>query len=205
MTKLPVTPSCLLFDFGGVLVEWDGVQPLVELTQGRLSREDARRFWLNSQWVRRFETGRCDASAFGEGATAELGIDLAPTDFLAAFESWDRGPLPGTFELLDELRPRFTLACLSNNNPIHWRAEKLERLVRSFHRSYASFEIGLMKPDREAYEWVISDLRLDPGSILFFDDNPECITGAEDVGILARLVKSPAMVRKSLVDLGVLK
>jgi HAD superfamily hydrolase (TIGR01509 family) len=203
MAGSPPKPACLLFDLGGVLVQWDGIEPLVALTQGRLTHEDARRFWLNSRWVRRFETGHCNASEFGEGAVRELGIDLSPGDFLEAFESWDRGPLPGAVELLDALRPDFTLACLSNNNPIHWNAERLQRLVRRFERCYASFEIGLMKPDRAAYEWVISDLQLDPGAILFFDDNPECIVGAEAVGMLARLAKGPAMVRTYLAEFGV--
>ena len=47
----------ILFDLGGVLVDWDGTTPLVEFTQGRLSREGARRFWLESPQVRRLETG----------------------------------------------------------------------------------------------------------------------------------------------------
>ncbi len=202
MTGRSARPACLLFDLGGVLVEWDGIEPLVALTGGRLNSEDARRFWLESKWVRRFETGQCDSADFARGAVHELGIDLSPTDFLEGFESWDRGPFPGSFELLEALRPNFTLACLSNNNPLHWHTSKLQELVRCFDRSYASFEIGFMKPDRSAYEWVVSDLHLDPGAILFFDDNPECITGAESVGMLARLAKGPAMVRKSLAELG---
>ncbi len=196
-------PECLLFDLGGVLVHWDGIEPLVQLTHGRLTSEDARRFWLESEWVRRFETGRCDSADFAAGAVRELGVDLAPPAFLEAFRSWDRGPLPGSFELLQSLRPRFTLACLSNNNPLHWNVSRLQDLIACFHRPYASFEIGLIKPDRAAYEWVISDLRLQPGLILFFDDNPECVTAARSLGIRACLAKGPAMVRKALAKLGV--
>lgn len=203
MIQTSVKPQCLLFDLGGVLVEWDGIEPLVQLTHGRLTPERARLFWLESEWVRRFEAGRCDAPEFGAGTVKELGIDLSPDAFLEAFRSWDRGPLPGSFELLHALRPHFTLACLSNNNPIHWSAPGLQELVACFHRAYASFEVGLMKPDRSAYEWVISDLQIDPGSILFFDDNAECVAAARETGIRASLAKGPAMVRATLAEHGI--
>ena len=42
-------PQAILFDFGGVLVEWDGVRPLLELTDSRISEEQARLFWLDSR------------------------------------------------------------------------------------------------------------------------------------------------------------
>ncbi len=203
MIQTRTKPECLLFDLGGVLVEWDGIEPLVRLTRGRLTPEDARRFWLESEWVCRFETGRCDSADFAAGAVRELGVDLPPAAFLEAFRSWDKGPLPGSFELLGALRPHFTLACLSNNNPLHWSVSRLQELVACFHRSYMSFEIGLMKPDHAAYEWVISDLELNPGAILFFDDNPECVTAAQNLGIRACLAQGPAMVRKSLAELGI--
>lgn len=203
MTKPGSVPACLLFDLGGVLVEWDGIEPLVALTRGRLSLEDARRFWLESEWVRRFEMGRCDSADFAAGALKELGVDLSPGDFLESFRSWDRGPFPDSLALIDALRPTFFLACLSNNNPLHWHDSKLQNLLSRFDRSYASFEIGLMKPDPAAYEWVIADLQLDPGAILFFDDNPECVAGAESVGIRARLAKGPAMVQEALEQFGI--
>ncbi|RPJ57001.1 MAG: HAD family phosphatase [Acidobacteria bacterium] len=203
MTKRNPKPECLLFDLGGVLVEWDGIEPLVALTGGRLTPEQARRFWLESDWVRRFEMGRCNSSEFATGAVRELGVDLSPPAFLEAFRSWDKGPLPGSFELLDALRPHFTLACLSNNNPLHWGESRLQELVARFHRSYASFEIGLMKPDPAAYEWVIADLELEPSAVLFFDDNPECVNAAQAAGMRSCLAKGPAMVRQALGELGI--
>jgi len=196
-------PECLLFDLGGVLVHWDGVEPLIALTGGRLDREQARLFWLNSEWIRPLETGQCSPEEFARGAVRELNIELSPGEFLEAFRSWDRGPLPGSADLLQALRPQFTLACLSNNNELHWRQRPLRELVRWFHHCYASFEIGLMKPDPAAYQYVISALSLPPDSILFFDDNPECVTAALAVGMRAIVAKGPAMVREKLDDLGV--
>ncbi len=203
MKPMSLKPQCLLFDFGGVLVQWDGVEPLVSLTAGRLTPEQARRFWLESEWVRRFETGRCNAQEFAIGAVCELQLEMAPEAFLEAFTSWDRGPFPGSLDLLVALKPRFTLACLTNNNPIHWAKPALQELAACFHRRYVSFEMGLMKPDREVYERVIADLALDPGVIVVLDDNPGCVSAAGETGMRGFVAKGPAMVIQILGSLDI--
>jgi len=176
----------ILFDLGGVLVHFEGIAPLVALCDNRLSREEARRFWLTSPSVRRFEVGRCTADEFAAGVVAELRLRIASDSFLKQFASWDRGPMEGALTLLDSLKPHFLLACLSNNNELHWsRLRDQTGLAGKFHRCYLSHEIGLMKPDRAAFDYVVHDLAVSPERILFFDDNPECVEAARAVGINA--------------------
>jgi glucose-1-phosphatase len=189
----------LLFDLGGVLVDFDGITPLVGLAGGRLSREEARRFWLLSPSVRRFETGRCSGEEFARGAIAELGLEIAPAFFLREFLAWDRGPMPGALDLLDELRPRFLMACLSNNNELHWARLCAETgLAGKFHRCYLSQEIGLIKPDHEIFDHVIRDLAVSPARILFLDDNPECVEAARAAGMNARQARGVQEARAAL-------
>lgn len=191
--------SILLFDLGGVLVQWEGSDGLLELTEGRLSREDARKFWLHSPWVRRFEAGRCSGMDFASGAVEELGLAVSAEEFLARFTGWDRGPLPGAHSLLEELRPRFVLACLSNNNEIHWPRIRDEfGFGRLFDKRYLSHEIGLIKPEREIFDYVLRDLSRPAESILFLDDNPECVEAARAVGMRAELARGVEAVRGHL-------
>ncbi len=190
--------KCLLFDFGGVLVDWDGIAPLLELTDKALNPEQARRFWLESAWVREFESGRCTPEEFAQGAMTELHVTLASQDFIARFASWDKGPLPGARALLAALQPHFTLACLSNNNPIHWSKPELQMLLPFFQHRFVSFEIGCMKPDRAAFLHVVDRMPFRPEEILFFDDNPECVQGALAVGLAACQVKGVVGVQKAL-------
>jgi len=194
----------LLFDLGGVLVEFDGITPLVALSGGALTREQARRFWLLSDAVRRFETGQCSGDEFAAAAVAELRLGMAPGAFLRQFVSWDRGPLPGALELLDALRPRLLLACLSNNNELHWRRLREETgLLQKFHRCFASHEIGCMKPDRESFDHVVRHLGVAPGRILFLDDNPECVDGARAAGLAARCARGVEGARAALAASGI--
>ncbi|UCF35969.1 MAG: hypothetical protein JSU96_14235, partial [Acidobacteriota bacterium] len=104
----------LLFDLGGVFVHWDGITPLLKHSRKKLTAEDARRFWLESPWVRKFETGSCSPEAFARGVIEELDFDMAVEEFVPEFISWDRGPLPGAVALLEELSSIEDLGCLSN-------------------------------------------------------------------------------------------
>jgi putative hydrolase of the HAD superfamily len=198
-------PSVVLFDLGGVLVEWDGIDPLVRLCQGRLDREGARRFWLESPSVRRFETGQIGRVAFAAGVVRELGLDLPLEAFLEAFVSWDRGFLPGAIDLLRELSGRCILACLTNNNELHWN--KLHRepaFDRLFSRVYSSHQTGRMKPDVEAFEYAVADLDVRPEDVLFLDDNHECVSAARALRLRARQVRGVGEARRALVEEGVI-
>jgi putative hydrolase of the HAD superfamily len=188
----------LLFDLGGVLVQFDGVRALAELSAGRLHPEAARRFWITSPAVAQLETDAIAPEAFASAVVAELGLDVTPQRFLELFETWDRGPLPGARELLAEFRPGHRLACLTNNNAVHWRQLRDRyRLAGEFERCYVSYEMRLRKPDAAVFAHVIRDLAAPPGDVLFLDDNPECVAAGERAGLDARLVRGVDEARRA--------
>jgi HAD superfamily hydrolase (TIGR01509 family) len=190
-------PEVLLFDLGGVLVFWDGIEPLQRFSRRPLTREDARRFWMFSPWVRRFERGQCTPAEFAAGAVEELSLAIPPDAFIPEFLSWDRGPLPGALELLETLAPRFRLACLSNNNELHWSRLR-GTFARWFERCYLSHELGMMKPDPEIFRHAISDLGCPADRILFLDDNPECVETAVQSGMKAAQARGVEGAREAL-------
>jgi glucose-1-phosphatase len=193
--------DCFLFDLGGVLVNWDGIVPLVDLTNGRLTLERARRFWLESVWVRKFEAGRCNPETFAEGVVAELELGIEPAAFLAAFYSWDKGPLPGALELVLALKERYQVACLSNNNVLHWNNPVLRLLTSHFDPAIASFQVGLMKPDRVIFDVAIRRIGKPAQKIVYFDDNPECVEAAREAGLRAYQAKGVDDIRVLLAQL----
>jgi len=199
MTRRSKPPRVVLFDLGGVLVEFDGTRPLVEMTAGRLDLEDARKFWIQSPAVRRFETGRFSPSEFAEEAVKELGLSMDAQVFLEAFISWEKELLPGALDLLGEIRPRFVTACLSNNNPLHWDLLR-DRfgMDQKFDRCFLSHEIGLIKPDPEFFRYVLSTLGVEAEEALFLDDNPEHVQAAAGLGIEAIRVEGVSGAREAL-------
>ena len=109
-----------MFDLGGVLVENVGFERLNALLPAPLPLEDLKTRWLASTAVRSFEAGACSSESFAVALLQEWQIALTPNEFIEAFSSWPKGLYPGAAELLSRLRGRYTLACLSNSNPIHW-------------------------------------------------------------------------------------
>ncbi len=195
----------ILFDLGGVLVRWEGVEGLARLSGGALTLEQSRDHWLRSEWVRRFEKGGCTARDFARGVVGEFGLTVEPSIFLEKLRSWDRGPFPGARELLELARQVATIACLTNNNEIHWPKLRDEfGLGTLFERSFVSHEIGMMKPDPEIYQYAIAELGVPAERILFLDDTRVNTEGAEACGIQTETVQGVEAARAALIRRGVL-
>jgi FMN phosphatase YigB (HAD superfamily) len=195
----------LLFDLGGVLLDLSGVESVWALSKGQVDRSTFSDFWSRSEWAERFNCGLCSPEEFACGAVKELGLLVTPRELLGAFSTWLRGPFPGAFELLDELRGRYTLACLSNTNELDVRRLREEFQIHTrLDYCFFSNEIGRRKPHRHCYDFVIDRLAVKPNEIAFFDDNPECVAGAEAAGFMARRCEGIEATRASLKALRLL-
>ena len=192
----------IVFDLGGVLVEFN-FQDMMDMTQ--LSETAMWEKWLRSETVREFETGRLEIDKFTENLVAEFNLSISPTELRARYATWMVGMYPGAEALLAELAPDFGLACLTNTNALIWSLTwKMVDLDKLFDYRFASHEMGCLKPDPEAYEYVIEAVPHTREQILFFDDNRLNVEGARAVGLTAYKVKGPAQVREKLVSLGLI-
>ncbi len=202
MTDAPF--DIVLFDLGGVLIELRGVEPM-RLLSGIDSEAELWERWLSCPWVRAFERGDCDATAFAEGIIGDWGLAAEPDAFLAAFRDWPVGPLPGAPELVDAVKARLPVGCLSNTNALH-TDEHFSRwpVFHSFDHRMLSYEIGLLKPDRELFERVIEIVDAPPERILFLDDNVINVEGAAAAGLRAVHTRGVDEATRALVDTGVL-
>ena len=196
---------CILFDLGGVLVRFRGIERVSEwLGDAEVGEEHWRR-WLRSASVRAFELGRLTPDQFAARFLEEFRLDLDTETLLGELRGFVTGPLDGALELLDDLRPRYRVACLSNTNRLHWPEMFREMgLVERFERSFASCDTGLLKPDPEAFEHVCRELGLPPGEILFFDDARLNVEAAQDLGFAAARTHGPADCRRELERRGLL-
>src|SRR5262245_48262432 len=111
----------VLFDLGGVLVEFAGFGAMGELA-GIDSHDEVLHRWITCPWVRSFERGECTPDDFAAGMVDEWGLPLTAPEFLDAFGSWLGDLLPGAADLVEETSGRVTTGVLSNCNSLHWRA-----------------------------------------------------------------------------------
>ncbi len=197
--------KALLFDLGGVLVHFAGVGPMLELAGCRVTEKEAWDFWWNSEVVQAFEKGKITRESFAAGVIKALHLNVSEEFFIEDFAKWEKGPYPGALQLLDRLKEKYTLACLTNNNVIHWATLHSKSNIGSkFHRCYKSFELGLLKPDPEFYRYAIRDLQLEPGEIMFMDDSKNNMEVALALGLNAFHVEGLDDVRRVLRAEGIL-
>jgi HAD superfamily hydrolase (TIGR01509 family) len=194
----------VLFDLGGVLIDFGGVGAMKELA-GIDSDDEVWRRWLTCPWVRSFEGGHCSKEDFATGVIRDWGLRVEPERFLDAFRSWPGGPLPGADTLLRTVQRRVPAGCLSNTNSLHWQ-DQFARwpLLEAFDFCFLSFEIGYVKPDQELFDHVAGVLSLSPDRVLFLDDNAVNVEGATAAGFTALHVRGVDEARRALVATGVL-
>ena len=194
----------VLFDLGGVLLQLQGVPSMRELS-GISSDDELWNRWLGCPWVRRFESGAYSDADFARGVVDDWGLSISPSAFLQEFRTWPSGPLPGAEALLTEVMARVPVGCFSNTNALHWN-EHLAGwpLVQLLETRFLSFEIGLLKPDRQAFDYVADKVGPPPGQVLFLDDNLANVEGAIAAGFSAVRVAGVPEARQALVASGVL-
>jgi putative hydrolase of the HAD superfamily len=194
----------VLFDLGGVLIEFAGVGAMKELT-GIESDDELWRRWLTCRWVRSFERGHCSEEDFSKGVVGDWGLAVEPQTFLDSFRSWPRGPLPGAETLLRSVQRTVPAGCLSNTNALHWQ-DNFGRwpILDAFDFRFLSFELGHVKPDKELFEHVARLLPSSPTRVLFLDDNAVNVDGAAAAGFTAVQVRGVDEARQALIAMRVL-
>lgn len=202
---METTPTfdVLLFDLGGVLIDFAGFERMSELLPGRPDRTEVRARWIASRAVQKFERGEMTPSDFARGVIGELEIRLSPNDFIRLFIEWARGPYPGARSLLQRLATTHRLACLSNSNELHTELHR-RSMQPLMERYYFSNELGAVKPDREIFDHVIRDLAVPSNRIAFFDDTPVNVEAARGAGFIAYEVDGIEALDDQLRRLGLL-
>jgi putative hydrolase of the HAD superfamily len=194
----------VLFDLGGVLVNFRGVSQMGKFS-GITDPEELWERWLSCQWVRSFESGRCSEVAFAAGVVDDWQLKMSPAVYLEEFRSWPTGVLPGAEELVGQVKSRVPVSCFSNTNTLHWQYAQTWPLMSLFDHAFLSFQMGMLKPDQDAFEHVASALGVARRRILYLDDNRLNIDAALELGFSAMRVTGVDEARRALADNGVIE
>jgi putative hydrolase of the HAD superfamily len=156
--------------------------------------------------VRRYERGECSPDEFATGLVEEWELTVEPAVFLDAFGAWPVGPYPGADELVARTREATAVGCLSTTNVGHWdRNFSRWPIFQAFDHRFLSFELGLLKPDREVFDHVAQLVDIAPARILFLDDNQQNVDGAREAGFRAARTRGVEEAEQTLVDARVLR
>jgi len=194
-------PKILLFDLGGVIVPSVNMEALAEYNN--ITRAEVSDRFDASEIYRAFERGLASEADFLEELPRMF--DLPDTDLVALWNSWVLDPYPGTLEVLAELKTRFTTACLSNTNSLHWaHLNTMFNTDETFHYAFASHQIAEAKPDAACYLKPIELMQCEIEDVWFFEDTIANIEGARAVGLTTFHVDRSVGVIPILKELGLL-
>jgi putative hydrolase of the HAD superfamily len=194
-------PELLLFDFGGVLVEFAGPKELGHHLRWPSTPETILKRWTECPHVDEFERGQLSPADWAARFIRDWDVNLSPEDFLTKFTTWSRRVLPGARELLEQLRGRYRLAALSNSNELHWERNTHElRIIELFEFAISSHQVGLCKPDPQIFEIAVERARVtSPDAIVFFDDLATNVDAAKAAGLRAYQVRGVNELRERLL------
>lgn len=113
-----------------------------------------------------------------------MGISISYDEFKRLYEE-ELSSVKYYKEVVDyahSLKNRCKIAVLSNLMPFDKKRIDNQYDLYEFDYVYLSFEIGLKKPDKQIYEYVLNDLKIDANDILFIDDDTDNISIAKECG-----------------------
>ncbi len=197
--------KAIIFDLGGVLAKHREKLRVLDWLEGRLDRLGFWNWWIHSELVKKFETGKMSPESFAEGIIRELGLRVTVKEYLADLSLSFEAIYPGATELLRKLSSHYVLGALSNTNELLWERCNTLGILACFHQTFPSHKIGFIKPDHRIYRHVITTLNLPPEQILFLDDNKENVTAARSLGIDAHMVKGIKEAEILLLELRLLQ
>jgi glucose-1-phosphatase len=193
--------DALLFDLGGVVLDIDLGRVFArwaEMTSGDAALLQKR--FVPDEAFLRHETGHLADEAFFARLRALLGLEISDAELLDGWNAIFVGEMPGIAGALATAAARFPLYAFSNTNRPHhlYFSDRFAGVLGHFRQVFASSDIGLRKPDAEAFDFVVDAIGVPAGRILFFDDSLANVEGARACGLKAVHVTSRSTVRDAL-------
>jgi 2-haloacid dehalogenase len=199
--------KAIVFDFVGVLLDWDPRYLYRKIFNGDL--EAMERFLTEidfSTWNLQQDQGRPFADAVAELSRKYPHYAALIQAYNARWEESIGGPIQPTIEILRALKQaRLPLYGLSN-----WSAEKFQ-FFRPKHEFFSWFddilisgEVKLVKPDPRIFTVFLERIGRSAAECLLIDDSQANLTVAARLGFKTILFKSPEQLEAELKQLGLL-
>jgi len=193
--------KCIVFDIGGVLVPEKGYVIDRQIAE-RLGIDEATFAATIRELKFKATAGQISLRELYAKALAELGKTARAEDLLqmhiALYRKMSKERDAELIDLVEELKARFLVACLTNTEPEIGEINRKEGLFAHFHKAYLSTDMGLRKPQPEIYRAVLDDLGFKPEETIFVDDNTEYVRAAQQLGMAGILYRGPGELRKAL-------
>lgn len=199
----------IIFDFGGVVLDIDPqltVDEFVKLGFTDFDKLTSPEF--TEEIIGKFERGILTPEVFRTKLKTFFDLDITDQQLDYAWNSLLYDIPKERIEIIEQVKKNYQIILLSNSNEIHYDLFVRDLQLRFgyrefddlFHKSYFSFDLHLLKPNPEIYEFVINQHGILPEETLFIDDKEENIEAAKNIGLRTYKLDKPERVRDIFVD-----
>jgi len=193
----------IIFDMGGVLINFDETAYFRVLS--KIIHKDPKLMEKDlTPFIIRMELGKLKMKDFYRIVLNNLHIRFKELEWNIIYENTAK-PKKEVLGLARRLKKRYKIALLSNVSISRYGVAVRRLFDKSiFDKRFASCYIGLRKPDRRIYLYVLKKFNIKPSEAIFIDNLQENVDGANHVGITGiRFISYKALI-KSLSKLGVI-
>ncbi len=194
----------IIFDFGGVILDIDPQIAVNEFV--KLGFKDVEKL-LTPDFIEgilgKFEKGIFTPEIFRKKLRGFLNVDVTDQDIDNAWNALLYDIPRERIEVIEQVKKHYNIFLLSNSNELHYDLFVRDLQLRFgyrefdelFHKAYFSFDLHLLKPDPNIYEFVLNQHNLNPDETLFIDDRLDNISVARNLGIKGFQLEKPMKVR----------
>ena len=197
--------EAVVFDLGGVLLDWDPRYVYRQLFADPADMEEFLGSVCTPDWHRAHDLGAdiprsCEQLALRYPEHRDMIMVWAERG-----EEMVAGQFDDTVELLSELKASgIPCYALSNMEPGPFRMRRARfPFMEWFDGHVISGLEGVAKPDRRIFEILLSRHGLRPQATVFVDDQPRNVDAARDLGLVALHFSSASKLREDLQSLAV--
>jgi 2-haloacid dehalogenase len=197
----------IIFDFGGVLINWDPHKLFNKYFSNDKQAIDAFLNEINfSAWNLSQDKGYPFTNAVQDLSARFPQYAHLIRAYDVEWEESITGVVPETVEILRKLKTAgYRLYGLTN-----WSAEKFS-IVRTKYEAFNLFEsivvsgeVKLAKPDPAIFRLLLQKIQCQPGECLLIDDSLQNIQSAQKMGFATHRFTSPARLEVDLHQSGIL-
>ena len=193
----------IILDIGGVLLHLNFERASQKLSS--FSEQDS----LAIQQVvlgpdkNMLERGRLSEYKFYNSVARKIQAELSYDDFRNLWcDIFDENHAMSS--LVDVLDQDYNLVLASNTNSMHFDfILELYPFIKKIQHRALSYEMGLLKPEREFFEQMLRKFRMHPSNSLLIDDSAENVEGALKAGISGIIYRNHEHLLDQLDQLGI--
>jgi 2-haloacid dehalogenase len=174
----------IIFDFGGVLVDWNPRYLYKDLFQDDNEMEYFLKNICSEEWNSEQDRGR----SLSEGTVLLQNKFPEYYSMIQIFyDKWEtmlKSDIPGTVLLLYKLKAKYKVYGLTN-----WSAETIPVIYKrfSFFKEFDGIVVSgqekMIKPDKQIYYLLLDRYNLKAENTIFIDDNINNVRIAEQIGL----------------------